>query len=97
MNRSKSGLRLLQWTASVALLLSLPAMAGGWDINWWTIDSGGEVLASGGAWELSGTIGQWDATSNGMQSGGAWKLTGGFWSLDLTEADRIFRDRFQAD
>jgi len=41
-----------------------------------TIDGGGVMRSTGGAFELSGTIGQPDA---GVLAGGAFELTGGFW------------------
>lgn len=45
-------------------------------LSWHTIDGGGGTSA-GGAFELSGTIGQPDA---GTMSGGNFTLTGGFWA-----------------
>ncbi len=47
-------------------------------IEWYTIDGGGVMNASGGSYTLSGTIGQYDA---GTQSGGSYKITGGFWGF----------------
>lgn len=47
-------------------------------IDWYTIDGGGTMSTSGGAYTLSGTIGQYDA---GTQSGGDYKLNGGFWGF----------------
>lgn len=41
-----------------------------------TIDGGGAMNATGGSFELSGTIGQPDA---GVLTGGSFELTGGFW------------------
>ena len=41
-----------------------------------TIDGGGAMRSTGGAFELSGTIGQPDA---GRLSGGSFELSGGFW------------------
>lgn len=46
------------------------------DLSWRTIDGGGVMRSTGGAFELSGTIGQADA---GRMSGGGFELTGGFW------------------
>ena len=46
-------------------------------ISWWTVDGGGGT-SSGGAYTLSGTIGQADAST--PMSGGAYTLTGGFWA-----------------
>ena len=47
-------------------------------IDWFTIDGGGGTSA-GGAYAVSGTIGQADA--GGAMSGGNYSLTGGFWAL----------------
>ncbi len=47
-------------------------------IDWYTIDGGGAMNLIGGAYTLSGTIGQPDA---GTQSGGTYKLDGGFWGF----------------
>ncbi len=73
-----------------------------WSIDWHTIDSGGVIEADDGndppQWQLSGTIGQWDATEAREFTGGEWRLTGGFWALTLEElADMLFRDRFEDD
>lgn len=67
-------------------------------INWWTVDNGGEMLSESGdgQWQLSGSVGQWDATAARELSGGQWRLTGGFWGMTLEElADQLFRDRFE--
>ena len=80
-----------------ALLLSAPAAAGNdWSIDWRTIDGGGEIFTGGGSWELSGSIGQWDATQANAQTGGSWSLTGGFWSLDTSGGDTLFSDGFES-
>ncbi|MBK8914617.1 MAG: hypothetical protein IPM64_08485 [Phycisphaerales bacterium] len=60
----------------VAAGLTLPSLAGSFDIPWYTIDGGGGT-SFGGVYELSGTIGQPDA---GVMSGGSYTLTGGFWA-----------------
>jgi len=52
-----------------------------YEINWHTIDGGGEQLSTGGGYELSGTIGQADATQASALTGGDYALTGGFWAL----------------
>lgn len=67
-------------------------------IDWWTIDSGGEMHSESGdgQWQLSGTVGQWDATPARELSGGNWQITGGFWGMSPEElADRLFNDRFE--
>jgi hypothetical protein len=69
-------------------------------IDWHTISSGGEIHAQSddGQWQLSGTVGQWNATEARELSGGQWRLTGGFWGMTLEElADRLFSDRFEED
>ena len=54
---------------------SKPADA--YTIDWYTMDGGGAMNASGGTFTLSGTIGQADA---GTLSGGTYTLNGGFWN-----------------
>ena len=46
------------------------------DLSWHSIDGGGVMRSTGGDFELSGTIGQFDA---GRMNGGNFELTGGFW------------------
>ena len=65
---------------TAATLLASDARAqsgGGYDLTWWTIDGGGITFATGGAFNLGGTAGQPDASSE--LAGGAFRLTGGFW------------------
>jgi hypothetical protein len=50
-----------------------------WTLDWHTIDGGGGRSA-GGAFELTGTIGQPDAST--PLAGGPYQLTGGFWVSD---------------
>jgi hypothetical protein len=65
--------------ASVLLFgCCLRASAQSYSINWYKIAGGGGTSA-GGAYSLTGTIGQPDAS--GAMSGGNYSLTGGFWSL----------------
>ena len=45
-------------------------------IDWHTIDAGGGT-STGGDFELTGTIGQHDASNT--LTGGDWELAGGFW------------------
>lgn len=71
--------RLIPWLVVVGGLLLLavvPVLAAiSYDLSWWTVDGGGGAV-SGGAYALSGTIGQPDA---GVLSGGSYTLAGGFW------------------
>ncbi|MDM7460112.1 MAG: hypothetical protein P3X24_000440 [bacterium] len=74
--------KLLQLMAIAAVALMICANAqsgGGYDLTWWTLDSGGVTFATGGSFDLGGTVGQPDA-SNAL-TGGAFSLTGGFWLM----------------
>jgi hypothetical protein len=63
-------------TACAGILLAAgPALAQVTDLSWNTMDCGGGT-SSGGAFTVSGTIGQPDA---GDLSGGGFALAGGFW------------------
>jgi hypothetical protein len=57
--------------------ISFAQSGGGYDLSWWTIDGGGITFATGGAYELGGTVGQPDASS--VLTGSGFTLTGGFW------------------
>ena len=92
-------LKHLAPAAPLALVLALAAgpASAEFEITQWSIAGGGVIEAEGGDWKLSGTIGQWEATSARALSGGGWTLTGGFWGLSLEElGDLIFQDRFQS-
>jgi len=54
------------------------ATAQSYSVDWYKV-SGGGGTSSGGNYQLSGTIGQPDAS--GAMSGGNYSVTGGFWSL----------------
>jgi hypothetical protein len=73
-------LPILAFLAAFLVISSkLPAQSGGpYDLSWYTIDGGGGT-SSGGAYTLSGTIGQPDA--GGPMTGGSYSLVGGFWSI----------------
>ncbi len=58
------------------------ALADAYEVSWYTFDGGGAMRTSGGAYELSGTIGQADANPT-PASGGTYELTGGFWAVAL--------------
>jgi hypothetical protein len=64
---------------SISLLwLSLAAHAQSYSIDWYKI-AGGSGVSSNAPYQLSGTIGQQDAS--GQMTGGNYSVTGGFWSL----------------
>lgn len=52
----------------------VPAL--GLDIAWYTVDGGGAMHTTGGAFDLTGSIGQPDA--GGPMTGGGFSLVGGF-------------------
>ncbi|HET9316806.1 MAG TPA: DUF11 domain-containing protein, partial [Vicinamibacteria bacterium] len=66
----------------LALALVLVASVAGaqpYEIDWWTVDGGGAMNGTGGAYTLSGTIGQPDA--GGPYTGAAYSLHSGFWAI----------------
>ena len=72
--------RTLATLAAAALGLAVPAWAqtgGGFDLTWNTYDGGG-AASTGGAFVVTGTIGQPDA---GRLTGTSVVLAGGFWGL----------------
>ena len=71
----------LAMKACIAPAMALiAAVAWGQDftLDWRTADGGGEMWCTGGEFELSGTIGQTDATGFVMTNG-TLEVTGGFW------------------
>jgi hypothetical protein len=58
-------------------MITSTATAQNYSIDWFTIDGGGGTSA-GGAYAVSGTIGQPDA---GRLSGGSYSVEGGFWGI----------------
>lgn len=61
--------------AMLAATIAAPASAQ-YTLDWFTIDGGGAMQATGGPFTMSGTIGQPDA---GLLSGANYQLGGGFW------------------
>ena len=75
--------KLLQCAAALLLLSTfiaqLPtAHAQSYSVDWYKIAGGGGT-STGGTYQVSGTIGQHDAS--GAMSGGNYSVTGGFWAL----------------
>jgi hypothetical protein len=71
---------IMRQALRIALIAAVlcPAAAAQFTIDWHTIDAGGGDSV-GGAFQLSGTIGQHDAGPSGAMSGGSFTLVGGFW------------------
>lgn len=59
--------------------LGLAALASAAQIDWYTVDGGGAMFTTNGAFELSATVGQHDA--GGPMCGGDFELVGGFWAI----------------
>jgi hypothetical protein len=69
----------LAMASAISMTAVVAARFGGppdYDLSWHTIDGGGGI-SSGASLELTGTIGQPDASST--LSGGAFTIVGGFW------------------
>lgn len=64
-------------TLTLAIGASLALAGPQYSIPWSTIDGGGGT-SSGGAYTLSGTVGQHDAS--GPLAGGVYTVTGGYWA-----------------
>ena len=58
--------------------LAFSSLGQSYSIDWYKIAGGGGT-STGGTYQVSGTIGQPDAS--GAMTGGSYSLTGGFWSL----------------
>jgi hypothetical protein len=69
---------LIAWVTSQNIAPASAQSGGGYDLMWNTMDGGGGMFSTGGAYSLGGTIGQFDANITTM-SGGSYTLNGGFW------------------
>ncbi len=58
-----------------------------YEITWYSVDGGGAMNLTGGAYTLSGTIGQPDA---GIQSMVTYTLNGGFWNDGVGGLVKLF-------
>ena len=70
--------RAVRFLSALAFLTPVAAIGQTYDLSWRTIDAGGDMWTTGGDFELSGTIGQPDASTTVM-AGGDFELIGGFW------------------
>jgi hypothetical protein len=60
--------------AALLLLASVVLARGGLELDWWTVDGGGNVPSSGGNYSLTSSIAQPEA---GALAGGGFSLDGG--------------------
>ncbi len=67
-----------QLAAVMLLFIAAAACSQNYSIDWYKIAGGGGA-STGGTYQVTGTIGQPDAS--GAMTGGSYSLTGGFWSL----------------
>ena len=63
---------------SLSLLLPASSFAQTYTVDWYKLAGGGGA-STGGTYQVTGTIGQADAS--GAMTGGNYALTGGFWSI----------------
>ena len=93
--------RLTAIAAMLAMGAGASALAQDFSVDWHTIDGGGEIQSETAdtppTWQLSGTIGQPDATELIDLSGNGWTLTGGFWPVNIDQTDILFRDGYEGD
>src|ERR1039457_6971419 len=72
-------MKTIKWSGIVcAVWFAWNATAQSYSIDWYKI-SGGGGTSTGATYQVTGTIGQPDASS--AMSGGQYSVTGGFWSL----------------
>lgn len=88
--------RLIAFVALVCVPVALAQSGGGYDLTWSTIDGGGGT-STGGGFELSGTIGQPDASAANAMTGGNYALTGGFWGVALPVCTTFVSPDFDQD
>ena len=80
------GVLTVSFTAAVAQM----AAPAGYDLSWNTVDGGGGI-STGGTFELSGTVGQPDASMIPM-TGGTFEVSGGFWPGSAAPAPECVGD-----
>lgn len=81
----------------VLLAAAAPATSQTFELERSVSAGGGEVFAESPdrRWQLSGTLGQWEPSSQPAEGGG-WRLLGGFWLPAAGEsAGRLFRNGFE--
>jgi hypothetical protein len=73
--------KVWRWLALISLFVTLPltsSLAQSYSLTWYKV-SGGGGMSNGSPYQVSGTVGQPDAS--GPMTGGNYSLTGGFWAL----------------
>lgn len=78
-------MKRLMMLLALGLLMGLlytgaSAQSGGpFNLDWSTIDGGGNTFSTGGTFKVGGTVGQPDAAGMPLLSGGSFSMSGGFW------------------
>ena len=85
-------LRLAAMTSLIALASTTLAQSGGNYVMQKRVIGAGGATASGGAYELTGTVGQHAAV---ISCANAYRVRSGFWA-GLGSTDVIFRNGFEA-
>ena len=67
----------MRLTLILPLICVATLSANDFNLDWWTVDGGGETQCSGGDFDLAGTIGQPDAGP--IMTGGEYELASGLW------------------
>lgn len=75
----------MEMKLAAAFLTACSLAAAEWTLEWRTVDGGGAMRSTGGRYELSGTLGQFDAGEGGSAS---LALRGGFWFHDVPACAR---------
>lgn len=91
----RTTVKLLSISVTLMMSSAWSQSGGPYEITKGTIDGGGG-LSSGGAYSVTGTIAQSDASLQSA-SGGLYSVTGGFWSnADIPAPDDyLFSDSFE--
>lgn len=95
--RSKAARSASRWSLLSLIACSASLSAGGYNIERYTVDSGGGHSA-GGAYAIGGSIGQTDADPLQPSTGGNFEVIGGFWpgqSSGGNAPDALFDDGFE--
>ena len=82
--------------AALALALGALLAHAAVAIDWWTVDGGGGT-STGGSYEVTGTVGQPDASTADAMAGAGVMLTGGFWGVTLPACTTFVEPDFDQD
>jgi hypothetical protein len=92
---NRNAYRTVIWLSLLLALAMILALAGaqtpahaqsgsGYNLAWWTVDSGGETASQGGGYTLDSAAGQAEAAQF-TSTGGGYTLQSGFWSSSAAD------------